>query len=100
MAAVRVGEKSKIPDIGGIRKELVGKLRELRPALVRWPGRCLADQYDWRDGVGPQRFDPNHLNTIEYFRFCRLDDAGRPSRRAVAASAPRRITLVNSDVRL
>ena len=96
-----VGEDSKIPNIGGIRKELVEKLRKVRPAVMRWPGGCFADQYDWRDGVGPrarrprrtnywidarewpstasksgpQRYDPNHFGTIEFARFCRLAGA-------------------------
>jgi alpha-N-arabinofuranosidase len=96
-----VGEDSKIANIGGIRKELVEKLRKVRPAVVRWPGGCFADQYDWRDGVGPrarrprrtnywidakewpanasksgpQRYDPNHFGTIEFARFCRLAGA-------------------------
>jgi alpha-N-arabinofuranosidase len=96
-----VGEDSKIPNIGGIRKLLVEKLRKVRPAVIRWPGGCFADQYDWRDGVGararrprrtnywidarewpanssktgPQRYDPNQFGTIEFARFCRLAGA-------------------------
>src|SRR6201996_9171956 len=46
-----VGEKSKIPNVGGIRKELVDNLKLLKPPVIRWPGGCFADSYNWRDGV-------------------------------------------------
>ena len=93
---VWVGEDSPIPNVGGIRRELVDALRAIRPAVMRWPGGCFADWYDWRDGVGPrerrprrtntwadsreirdlgnipQRFDPNAFGTNEFTRFCRL----------------------------
>src|SRR5437763_11476592 len=49
-----VGEKSKIPNINGIRKALVDSLKELKPPVIRWPGGCFADSYNWRDGVGPR----------------------------------------------
>ena len=91
-----VGEKSKIPNIGGIRKALVDSLRLLKPPVIRWPGGCFADSYDWRDGVGPrdkrprrtnfwantpylkkapdgpQKYDPNQFGTNEFARFCKL----------------------------
>ncbi|HMK28886.1 MAG TPA: hypothetical protein VK473_04310, partial [Terriglobales bacterium] len=43
-----VGEDSAIPNIHGIRHDLVERLRAIRPAIVRWPGGCFADSYDWR----------------------------------------------------
>jgi alpha-N-arabinofuranosidase len=93
---VWVGEDSPIPNVGGIRRELIEALRTIRPAVMRWPGGCFADWYDWRDGVGPrerrprrtntwadsreirdlgdipQRFEPNAFGTNEFARFCRL----------------------------
>src|SRR5579885_1397985 len=57
-----VGENSKVPNINGIRKELVEEMRKIKPPIVRFPGGCFADSYDWRDGVG----------TIEFAEFCRL----------------------------
>jgi hypothetical protein len=57
-----VGEKSKIPNVGGIRKELVDRLKELKPPVIRWPGGCFADSYDWRDGVGPREKRPKRTN--------------------------------------
>ena len=37
-----VGEKSKIPNIGGIRKALVENLAKLRPGVIRYPGARTA----------------------------------------------------------
>ncbi len=90
-----VGPNSKVPNVGGIRKALVDHLRAIQAPVVRWPGGCFADSYDWRDGVGPQngrqtrtnfwlntkvppgpqQYDPNSFGTVEFVRFCRLAGA-------------------------
>jgi alpha-N-arabinofuranosidase len=57
-----VGEKSKIPNIAGIRKALIDDLKKIHAPLFRWPGGCFADSYDWRDGVGPREKRPKRLN--------------------------------------
>src|SRR5881296_979675 len=57
-----VGENSKIPNIGGIRKSLVEAMRRIRPAVIRWPGGCFADSYNWRDGIGPKAQRARHTN--------------------------------------
>jgi len=57
-----VGEKSRIPNYNGIRKALVDKLKQLKPGVIRYPGGCFADQYDWRDGVGPRDKRPTRVN--------------------------------------
>src|SRR3954465_10268469 len=57
-----VGENSKIPNIGGIRRALVDNLKRLRPPVIRWPGGCFADSYNWRDGVGPRSRRARHTN--------------------------------------
>jgi alpha-N-arabinofuranosidase len=57
-----VGEKSKIPNYNGIRKSLVDNLKKLKPGVIRYPGGCFADQYDWRDGVGPRDKRPTRVN--------------------------------------
>ena len=93
-----VGEDSKIPNLGGLRKALVEAMVKIKPAIVRWPGGCFADSYDWHDGVGarnqrprrtnfwagagewpkgaspdgPGKYDPNHFGTNEFARFCKL----------------------------
>jgi len=91
-----VGEDSKIPNVGGIRKALVDHMRQIKAPVVRWPGGCFADSYDWRDGIGPraqrpvrtnfwanvpslwkaadgpQKYEPNTFGTAEFMRFCQL----------------------------
>ena len=96
-----VGEKSKIPNVGGIRKDLIDSLKKINPGVIRYPGGCFADQYDWRDGIGPrdkrptrvnfwadtnyksseaykkvvdgpQKYEPNWFGTDEFVRFCQL----------------------------
>lgn len=48
-----VGKGSKIPNVRGIRSDVVKALRDLRVPVVRWPGGCFADAYNWRHGIGP-----------------------------------------------
>jgi alpha-N-arabinofuranosidase len=89
-----VGENSKVPNVNGIRKELIDEMRKIHPPVVRFPGGCFADSYDWRDGIGPpekrprrtnfwaseessaapasHRYDPNLFGTNEFAHFCQL----------------------------
>lgn len=94
-----VGENSKVPNIGGIRKELVEAMKKIKASVVRWPGGCFADSYNWRDGIGPRaqrprrpnfwvdapewpkgapdgpwKYDTNHFGTDEFLRFCQLSN--------------------------
>src|SRR5208337_2800149 len=57
-----VGEDSKVPNVGGIRKALIESLMKLDVPVVRWPGGCFADSYDWRDGLGPRKQRPCRTN--------------------------------------
>ncbi len=59
---VWVGRDSKIPNIRGIRSDVVTALRELKVPNVRWPGGCFADEYNWRDGIGPAARRTSHIN--------------------------------------
>src|SRR6185503_19312068 len=43
-----VGEGSKVPNTGGIRTALVEALKRIQAPVIRWPGGCFADSYDWR----------------------------------------------------
>jgi alpha-L-arabinofuranosidase len=97
-----VGPKSAVPNVGGIRKALVEKMRQIRAPVIRWPGGCFADSYDWRDGIGApakrpvrtnfwegarnregaglgelraQIFESNAFGTDEFIRFCKLSGA-------------------------
>jgi alpha-N-arabinofuranosidase len=49
---VWVGLDSTIPNVRGIRSDVVAALRAIRVPNVRWPGGCFADEYHWRDGIG------------------------------------------------
>jgi alpha-N-arabinofuranosidase len=58
-----VGKDSRIPNVRGIRKDVVEALRKVKIPVLRWPGGCFADEYHWRDGVGPLEDRPPMLNT-------------------------------------
>nr|WP_295660930.1 alpha-L-arabinofuranosidase C-terminal domain-containing protein [Polymorphobacter sp.] len=58
-----VGPKSKIKNTRGFRNDVVGALRDLSVPVIRWPGGCFADEYHWREGVGPQGKRPVKINT-------------------------------------
>jgi alpha-N-arabinofuranosidase len=58
-----VGEKSPIPNTRGFRKDVIAALKELRIPVIRWPGGCFADEYHWRDGIGPRGSRPVRVNT-------------------------------------
>jgi len=79
-----VGPDSKVPNIDGIRKELIDYMKRLNPPVIRWPGGCFADRYHWMDGIGPRDKRPrrygrwsevtesNQFGTHEFIEFCRL----------------------------
>lgn len=58
-----VGPESPIPNIRGWRKDVIGALQRLQVPVVRWPGGCFADDYYWRDGIGPREERPVKINT-------------------------------------
>ena len=58
-----VGEESPIPNTRGIRRDIVEALRKIRIPNLRWPGGCFADEYHWRDGIGPRAERPTMVNT-------------------------------------
>lgn len=57
-----VGEDSHIPNVHGIRSDVVEALRRLNVPNLRWPGGCFADVYNWRDGIGLRTQRPTRLN--------------------------------------
>src|SRR4051794_4905461 len=82
---VWVGRDSPISNVRGIRSDVVAALRALKVPNVRWPGGCFADNYHWKNGIGPNRpitlnpdwggvVEPNSFGTHEYFDF--LDQIG------------------------
>ena len=56
---VWVGERSKIPNRNGIRLDFIKTMQAVKAPVLRWPGGCFADSYDWRDGIGPAAKRPN-----------------------------------------
>ncbi|MHC4842200.1 MAG: alpha-N-arabinofuranosidase [Planctomycetota bacterium] len=58
-----VGEDSPIPNTRGIRNDVVEALKEIKIPVLRWPGGCFADEYHWKDGIGPRDKRPAMINT-------------------------------------
>jgi alpha-L-arabinofuranosidase len=58
-----VGPDSPIPNIRGIRLDTLNALKALDLPVLRWPGGCFADEYHWRNGIGPREKRPAMINT-------------------------------------
>ncbi len=58
-----VGENSQIPNVNGMRSDVVEALREIKIPVLRWPGGCFADEYHWKDGIGPKESRKKMINT-------------------------------------
>lgn len=58
-----VGPDSPIPNQRGLRADVLDALRDLAPPVLRWPGGCFADAYDWCDGVGPRETRPTRVTS-------------------------------------
>lgn len=58
-----VGENSDIPNVNGMRTDVVEALKELKVPVLRWPGGCFADEYHWKDGIGPKEGRKRMINT-------------------------------------
>ena len=82
---VWVGKDSPIPNKNGYRLDVLQALIDLKVPLLRWPGGCFADEYHWRDGIGPRNERPRTVNsnwggviednafgTHEFFEFAEL----------------------------
>ena len=81
------GEDSKAENIRGFRKTIIDALKKANISVIRWPGGCFAESYDWRDGIGPKeerpvrvnwwtkfdgRYEPNLVGTDEFLDFTEL----------------------------
>jgi len=58
-----VGEGSAIDNVRGIRSDVVAALKQLNVPVLRWPGGCFADEYHWKNGIGPREARPRTINT-------------------------------------
>ena len=78
-----VGENSEIPNVNGMRTDVVEALKEMKVPVLRWPGGCFADEYHWKDGIGPKEtrkkminthwggvVEDNSFGTHEFFELC------------------------------
>lgn len=57
-----VGEDSSIPNTRGLRNDVIEALKQIKVPVLRWPGGCFADEYHWRDGIGPREQRPKRVN--------------------------------------
>ncbi len=58
-----VGESSDIPNVNGMRTDVVNALKAIKIPVLRWPGGCFADEYHWKDGIGPKETRKKMINT-------------------------------------
>ncbi len=58
-----VGENSDIPNVNGMRTDVVEALKEIKVPVLRWPGGCFADEYHWMDGIGKKSDRKKMINT-------------------------------------
>jgi alpha-N-arabinofuranosidase len=58
-----VGNDSPIKNTNGIRSDVVEALKKINIPVLRWPGGCFADEYHWKDGIGPYENRPTMVNT-------------------------------------
>lgn len=58
-----VGKDSQIPNVNGMRTDVVQALKHIKVPVLRWPGGCFADEYHWEDGIGPQEGRKRMVNT-------------------------------------
>lgn len=78
-----VKEEAGIPNKNGMRSDVVGALKEMGIPVLRWPGGCFADEYHWKDGIGPKEtrkkminthwggvVEDNSFGTHEFFELC------------------------------
>ena len=78
-----VGEGSDIPNVRGIRTDVVEALKHIKVPIVRWPGGAFAEYYYWMDGIGPKEnrktivntswggvTEDNSFGTHEFLDFC------------------------------
>src|SRR5215213_9262316 len=58
-----VSDSLKVPKKDRIRLDVVDALKKIQIPNLRWPGGCFADEYHWRDGIGPRKQRPKMVNT-------------------------------------
>ncbi len=82
---IYVGEDSDIPNIHGLRKDIIEAFKNIKLPVLRCPGGCFADEYHWKDGIGEKKsrkkmintnwggvVEDNSFGTHEFMEFCEL----------------------------
>jgi alpha-N-arabinofuranosidase len=74
-------------NVGGWHRGVVAALAELPARSLKWPGGCMAEDYDWRYGLGSRddrygkvdqawaAWDENDVGIDEFIHLCRLTGA-------------------------
>jgi alpha-N-arabinofuranosidase len=70
-----VGTASSVPNVNGMRKDVITAFKECGVTILDWPGGCFAENYNWVNGIGPKTGRPsgdmtNGMGTNEYFQLC------------------------------
>jgi len=72
-----------LSDEAGFRLDVIEKIKELNPPILRWPGGNFVSGYHWLDGVGPKEERPrrydrawrtvetNQFGTHDFVALCR-----------------------------
>lgn len=103
-----VGPDSKVPNVRGIRQAFIDAMKAIQVPNFRWPGGCFADEYHWRDGIGPREqrprtynmwqanypdrdkgVEPHQFGTHEFIDLCRLTGAEPYLAANVGSGSPR-----------
>ncbi len=82
---IYVGNESKIPNTDGMRNDVIDALKNIKVPVLRWPGGCFADEYHWKDGIGPLEnrkkmintnwggtVEDNSFGTHEFMKLCEI----------------------------
>ena len=56
-----VGRDSSVPNVNGVRLDVINGLKECGITSFRWPGGCCAEKYHWQDGIGKDRMPRMHF---------------------------------------
>lgn len=79
-----------------------GSAEEMQIPVLRWPGGCFADEYHWKDGIGPKENRKKMINThwggvvednsfgTHEFLSCAASWAAKPMSTATSEAEPYR----------
>lgn len=63
---VWVGPNSSVPNINGMRKDVIEAFKECGVGAIEWPGGCAANGYNWAANKNPA----NDVGTDRFMQFC------------------------------